>query len=335
VRKLISIALAWLSWNAAGAELPADPGKTPAPLSLIVELTDGSRFIGTSQLDKLRFIAKYAEMNLAMKEVDSVTLGEDKETAKVVMSNGDNLQGVLDIGDLKLQTLLGELSVPIRHVSRITTTEGAIRRGLVLYYSFDDKEEIARDLSGKDNHGTLHGAKWVETGRFGGARSFSGNRELVIAKDPLPVMTTMSVSLWFKSLGATATTQVLITRWTPGPWRDGKWILCISNGTVWTWTHHSGRDPKQAGVIWQGIHPEDGKWHHVAMTIDDKEESLYFDGEKAPKTVPHPPATFRHSLPIKIGARWGNEHFRGLIDEVKIFNRALSAEEVLLLSKSP
>jgi len=71
------------------------------------------------------------------------------------------------------------------------------------------------------------------------------------------------------------------------------------------------------------------------MTIDDKEESLYFDGEKAPKTVPHPPATFRHSLPIKIGARWGNEHFRGLIDEVKIFNRALSAEEVLLLSKSP
>ena len=124
MRKLLFTLLAYSPWLVADAEPPADPGRPPAPLSLIVELADGSRFIGTAEIDSLPFIAKYGKMELAMKEVASVTLAEDRETGKVTMKNGDNLQGVLDIGDLKLDTLVGEVSVPIRHVLRITAGEG-------------------------------------------------------------------------------------------------------------------------------------------------------------------------------------------------------------------
>jgi len=123
MRQFLFTSLVCLPWLVAEAA-PADPGKPPAPLSLIVELTDGSRLVGTAEIDTLPFIAKYGRMALVMKEMASVTLGEDRETAKVAMRNGDNLQGVLDIGDLKLRTLLGELSVPIRHVVRITAGDG-------------------------------------------------------------------------------------------------------------------------------------------------------------------------------------------------------------------
>jgi len=335
MRKLTLLALCVVLSGESNAGPHAGEGTGAGPTRLVVELTEGSRFIGTVEIETLPFIATYAEMDLAMKEVDSVTLGEDKETAKVTMRNGDSLQGVVDIGELKLLTLLGEISVPVQHISRIAAARGPINRGLVLYYSFDEKGEIARDLSGKGNHGTVQGAKWVEAGRFGGARSFSGNRELVIAKDPLPVMTTMSVSLWFKSLGAAATTQVLICKSEPGHWCDGKWMLSFSNGRVDASTHHSGREPKQSGVTYKGISPTDGKWHHVVLTIDDKEESLYFDGQKCPDTVLHPLATSRHAQAIKIGGReYKHQYFRGLIDEVMVFNRALSAKEVQFLWKS-
>jgi len=121
MRKLLFISLACLPWLVAEAEPPADPGKPPAPLSLIVELTDGSRFIGTTEIKTLPFIAKYGRMKLAMKEVASVTPGEDRETAEVTMKNGDNLQGVLDIRPLELQTILGSVSVGIEHILKIET----------------------------------------------------------------------------------------------------------------------------------------------------------------------------------------------------------------------
>jgi len=117
MRKLLLISLAWLSSHAAEAE-------PPAPLSLIVELTDGSRIVGKAEISTVPFIAEYGKVDLAMERVAAVTFREDRETAKVTMSNGDNLQGVLDIGDLKLRTLMGELSVPIRHVVQMIAGGG-------------------------------------------------------------------------------------------------------------------------------------------------------------------------------------------------------------------
>jgi len=124
MKYLLFISLACLPLLVAVAEPPAAPKKSPAPLSLIVELTDGSRLMGTAEMETLPFIAKYGRMDLVMKEVAAVTLGEDRETVKVVMKNGDGLQGVLDMGALKLRTLVGDVHVPIRHVVRITAGGG-------------------------------------------------------------------------------------------------------------------------------------------------------------------------------------------------------------------
>ena len=97
----------------------AEPAQAAPGLPIIVELSDGSRVLGTVDLKTLPFIAKYGKMDLVMSEVASLELNEDRERAKITMKNGDRLQGVLSIGDLAMETLVGKVTAPVAHIIRI------------------------------------------------------------------------------------------------------------------------------------------------------------------------------------------------------------------------
>jgi len=335
--QLLFISFACLPWLVAEAEPPADQGETPAPLSLVVELTDGSRLIGTSELDKLPFIAKYGKMKLVIREVASVTLGKDRETGKVTMKNGDNLQGVLDIGDLKLRTLMGEISVPIRHVSRIAVTKGVIRKGLVLYYSFDEKGKTARDLSGRGNHGKIHGAKWTPKGKVGGAYEFDGKttyiqRDFDERSEVFPTNTPFSVAAWFRTSATTPSEQTVLGAHLPGR-HDGYFLKFNTRdfgGRIF-W--------EAASVHWQGaarsrLPVNDGRWHHTVGTWDGKRGHLYLDGSLEASHEAAGPIPYPNRPALRIGhLHRGHDvyYFNGTIDEVMVFNRALSAADVKAL----
>jgi len=344
MRQFLFTSLACLPWLVAEAEPPADPdGKSPAPLSLIVELTDGSRFIGTAEIDTLPFIAKYGRMKLIIKEVASVTLGEDRETTKVAMKNGDNLQGVLDIGDLKLRTLLGEISVPIRHVSRIAVAAGLIRRGLVLYYAFDEKGQIARDLSGKANHGTLHGVKWTEDGRIGGGCQFDG-RSTCIQRDHdeqsglFPRNVPFSVAVWFRTSSPKPSDPAIVGAHYGGIGGGYHLKLDLRNpGGKAVWDVNRG-------AVFSKSRMNDGRWHHAVGIWDGAKTILYIDSVLQGSTAAPGSISYPGRSPLRIGhlhnaGRPGSDDsvyfFNGTIDEVMVFNRALPAKEVQLLWKSP
>ena len=80
----------------------------------------------------------------------------------------------------------------------------------------------------------------------------------------------------------------------------------------------------------------DGNWHHLVATYDDTtgERLLYVDGELGAKDMAR--GRFReNAYPIQIGKRADMAPcFVGTIDEVMLFNRALSAEEVRQLCGS-
>jgi hypothetical protein len=82
----------------------------------------------------------------------------------------------------------------------------------------------------------------------------------------------------------------------------------------------------------------DGGWHHLAGTFDGRELALYVDG------VRQGAAALTNALPsnareVEIGHSWGagtpNYHFRGSIDEVRLWNRALSPGEILDRMRRP
>jgi hypothetical protein len=78
----------------------------------------------------------------------------------------------------------------------------------------------------------------------------------------------------------------------------------------------------------------DGNWHHVAATYDGSSSAagvnLYFDGTLRPKTSSDSlSATILNSVNFYIGSRNNaQQFFNGQIDEVKIFNYALTADQV-------
>ncbi len=73
-----------------------------------------------------------------------------------MIQNGDKLKGVLNLKSIELETILGNVSVAIQHVTSIHVRTGdLVKRGLVLYYSFDrDEGDMVSDRSETGNHGT-------------------------------------------------------------------------------------------------------------------------------------------------------------------------------------
>ncbi len=79
-----------------------------------------------------------------------------------------------------------------------------------------------------------------------------------------------------------------------------------------------------------------GAWHHLVGTYDGITVCLYRDGVLRAANDPSPPhpATFsigNNNMPVCIGGRFTKNNFKGLADDVRIFNRALTADEVTQL----
>jgi hypothetical protein len=87
-----------------------------------------------------------------------------------------------------------------------------------------------------------------------------------------------------------------------------------------------------------GIVPEDFTWHHVAVTVSRQSTTggqFYLDGAPAgpPFNPTVRPGSLTTSAPLRVGARTTSTSavFLGCIDEVEVFHRVLSLQEVALL----
>ena len=76
------------------------------------------------------------------------------------------------------------------------------------------------------------------------------------------------------------------------------------------------------------LFPTDGTWMHIAATYDGAMIRLYINGiEEGSKAASITIAT--NDLPLSIGAQSdGSRFFQGALDQVRVYNRALSAEEI-------
>jgi hypothetical protein len=79
----------------------------------------------------------------------------------------------------------------------------------------------------------------------------------------------------------------------------------------------------------------DVAWHHIVYTKDGTNHTIYVDGSLDQSFTSN--AVISWVEPLFIGKRWTNNSsinwFNGIIDDVRIYNRALTAEEVTLLYK--
>jgi hypothetical protein len=69
-------------------------------------------------------------------------------------------------------------------------------------------------------------------------------------------------------------------------------------------------------------------WTHVAATYDGATLRLYINGAQV-SSQPHSGAIVTSTGALRIGGDSAGEYFQGLLDEIRIYNRALSPSEIL------
>jgi len=222
------------------------------------------------------------------------------------------------------------------------TALGQVGSGPIAYWTFDEGSGTnALDSSTNNNLGTIIGATYV-AGRFGGALSFNGANNYVFASDAqsggisgsgLDVGTRdWTVAAWIKTTasGMVATKMGFVGGANP----DGWGMSVSANGTVGAVLHKSG-----VGTVnifaGDGTVVNDGQWHHIAVVFNRGANMIrYVDG--APSGSQNSLAflsgqSLDNTMQIRIGARDqpGDEvFFNGLIDDVRIYARALSGSEI-------
>ena len=182
-----------------------------------------------------------------------------------------------------------------------------------------------RDSSGNGNTGTVSGATWT-IGKFGTALSFDGTNDIVIVPDSasLDLTTGMTLEAWLLPARARLS---LADR------------SCSRNRAATTHTVSTGAPARAArartrspeGPITTCAAPHRyalDTWTHVAATYDGATLRLYVDGTLA-SSAAATGAISTSTGAFRIGGNtlWG-EYFQGLIDEVRIYNRALSQTEI-------
>ena len=177
---------------------------------------------------------------------------------------------------------------------------------------------VATDASGNGRTGVITGATWA-TGRYGGALSFNGTNAYVdLGSLGTFYKSAFTLEAWVQKSGSTNDVGML------GTWREpvtAADVVDLPSGRTYTLTLGTGP------YLDSGQVPLAGQWQHLAATFNGTTARYYVDGSEGVFDVYRPVG---NSNTWRIGA-YGDTpggFFDGLVDDVRIYDRALSTIEV-------
>ena len=356
---VISLLLAPLGGVAASA------AETNLPPRLTVELRDGTRVIGTSREKTFAFHSTLlGEIKLAVSDLRSMEC-ISTNAMKLTAANGDVLTVQLAATELRVQTSFGKVELPVDSIRRISVAVSgrplSAHSGLLAFWSGDGN---ADDSVGHHN-GVLVGDANFALGLRGQAFNFGapGSFVKIPKSSDLNPARQVTIEFWMNAdaVNAMDSYQGLVTsdfygveisngyggkmgvnffisttanqpgmRFSPNGWNGES--LRYRPTSVANFTHISDMNSGGAPVT-------AGHWHHVAGTYDGVQLRLFIDGQPWGNPMSRP-GVIAPMLPdsfIAIGSEDGRmtcpecssqRYFKGLISDVAIYNRALSAAEI-------
>ncbi|TSA31750.1 MAG: hypothetical protein D4R65_10775 [Verrucomicrobiaceae bacterium] len=198
-----------------------------------------------------------------------------------------------------------------------------LRRGLVLYYDVETKPvgDKITDLSGYKNDGKAVSVEWVADSQRGGAMKIGlRNSHITVTNNDSLNPSQLTLACWIKQLDSNNRQYIFDKRGNSG------FMLRL-------YTFMINRHKIQADAMMA-----DKAWHHIAATYDGKTQRMYVDGSPVGDVESWRGKPERNSDDLTIGQNITNAgkdgwSLFGLLDDVMMFNRALSAEEVQALFK--
>ena len=210
--------------------------------------------------------------------------------------------------------------------THFAASAGAVEEALAAWWDFGEGAgTVLHDQSGNGNNGTIHGAIWVERGK-GYALKFDGKDDYVDcgAGPSLDLTEALSVELWFRPAALPPGIEPGLAGKGIGPYG-----LTYYGGACWWYLRPALSDMR--------AHAPPDIWHHVVGTFDGSTARLYVDGKTRAAATCAPGTKLNKAKNFYIGGGFGWTpladvagvcSFKGMIDEVRVYRRALSTEEV-------
>jgi hypothetical protein len=211
---------------------------------------------------------------------------------------------------------------------------------LVLYYSFDDDEgEVVTDRSGNGNHGAVYGPAQVAVDGGGSAYAFDGVSDYIDCGggSSLQITGSLTYSAWVKLDGARSQSGIVIGRrkWDDA-YRIASHLSIVKDTGVPQMGICSGAWENGQTLMASNSVVADGRWHMVSAVYNaGTSMRLYVDGALSAERSGNVFAALNsRQLPVYVGRESASRfHFAGSIDEVRIYNGALSSKTIDQLYK--
>lgn len=234
--------------------------------------------------------------------------------------------------------------------------------GLVIYYDFEEAGTVVKDTVGKNNFEDVDASRFVD-GYKGKALSFDGTEAQILSLTWGPTYDwnaswthyekaedltspnpngSFSVSAWVKSEFATDGAVFCFGNFT-GKANVWGWVqagssnACLANWDAndglnsqysYAWNYDTDRYGENATTI------NDNEWHNVVFVYDSAKEIsvIYIDGKLYDKSGISEMSIGPWDDEIHLGGRRADTIFNGLLDEIRVYNRVINADEAAALA---
>lgn len=328
---------------AAGALCPvkAEQNIRDIPTNILVQLQlrNNSVIIGRAVAANLPFESSIASINLLWDLIDSIHF-DKKDLATVNFLSGECLNGKITASTVEIESLVGRLRVPIQALLEITVitpgkTAAELKEGLLFYYSFDQNEYTKiTDDSGNGRHGIVEGATWLPDGFSEGSRSFTGDPSRVrIPNSPALNVQVFTFSAWVTTTNMPTKDYAGICGKKNENSSRNSFRMFVDAQASLNFTiygeHHA------AATILTDPEPIRNKWGLIAVTYDGAMIRMFINGKATGEAVSANVKYTGNEYDFLLGASEFSANqgkvrgsWLGNIDEVRFYNRALTAKEI-------
>jgi hypothetical protein len=213
-----------------------------------------------------------------------------------------------------------------------------LQMGLVAYWPLDSDTtswttNTTRDVSGNGNTGAMVRMSATNSsvpGKIGGALKFNGRNHILSSTNPTAISsgTAYSLAVWLKTASPNSGWACLVAySHTTALQYIG---IAVERNKL---AFFNKDDVGNTEALGANVDSKDGKWHHIVGTRNGNSYNIYVDGSNAssannPTLGTITPNCFSMGFNCHRG---GMFYYNGVLDDVRVYNRALSAQEVAQL----
>ena len=203
---------------------------------------------------------------------------------------------------------------------------------LLARWNFDEPGDPGEDSSGNGHHMDVYDSNpIVDDAERGSVASFNGAGDYMHIGEAIDITgDCYSYSLWFRTATTTLSQHAALLHNSIG-WHHGTHVQLNQGSHVIRYLHRMPLDYQGGTNIYSPATYADQAWHHIATVKEGDTMRLYMDGAEVAT------GTDSTVFPIVFETHMGKafalfpsdtRYFNGLLDDVRIYGRALSAEEV-------